>query len=174
MLPHIFEMFTQSLRSLNRAQGGLGIGLALVKRLVEMHGGSVEVKSAGPDLGSEFMVRLPVLLEAHQGPSHSGQESELTSGGASRILVVDDNPDVAASLAMMLKMVGNEVRIANDGLEGLRVADEFRPTVVLLDIGLPKMNGYEVARQIRQHDWGKQMVLIALTGWGQDEDRLRS
>jgi signal transduction histidine kinase/ActR/RegA family two-component response regulator len=173
MLPHIFEMFTQSQRSLNRSQGGLGIGLALVRRLVEMHGGSVEAKSAGPDTGSEFILRFPVMLEADNAQVNLRPDSEL-AGGALRILVVDDNPDVATSLAMMLKMVGNEVRIANDGLEGLRAADEFRPAVVLLDIGLPKINGYEAARQIRQHEWGKQMVLIALTGWGQDEDRRHS
>ena len=173
MLPHIFEMFAQPPRSVNRSQGGLGIGLALVKRLVEMHGGSVEAKSAGPDLGSEFILRLPVLFEADNSEAKSGRD-RMVAAGALRILVVDDNPDVAASLAMMLKMVGNEVRIAHDGREGLRSADEFRPAVVLLDIGLPKINGYEAAKLIRQHDWGKQMVLIALTGWGQDEDRRRS
>jgi len=174
MLPCIFEMFTQSQRSLNRSLGGLGIGLALVKRLVEMHGGNVEAKSGGPGLGSEFILRLPVLIETDRAASKSAIHDDRTSGGALRILVVDDNPDVAASLAMMLKMVGNDVRIAHDGQEGLSMADEFRPAVVLLDIGLPKMNGYEMARQIRQHDWGKNLVLIALTGWGQDEDRRQS
>ena len=174
MLPNIFEMFTQVDQSLERSQGGLGIGLALVQRLVEMHGGSVSVKSDGPGKGSEFTVRLPMLAGVGQPPAPQVTISKPAPAIARRILVVDDNRDSAASLAMLLKFTGNETRTAFDGLEAVEAAAAFQPEVVLLDIGLPKLNGFEAARQIRDQASGRCPVLIALTGWGQEEDRRRS
>jgi signal transduction histidine kinase/CheY-like chemotaxis protein len=174
MLPRIFEMFTQVHRS-DHPQDGLGIGLTLVKRLVNMHEGSITARSDGPGKGSEFVVRLPVLIQPTQGPSRTWTSPEHAFPMSSlRILVVDDNRDSAASMGMLLRIVGNDVRTANDGLEALTAAEEFQPDVVLLDIGLPKLNGYEVARRIRQQSYGVGMVLIATTGWGQDADRRRS
>jgi len=172
-LPRIFEMFTQVDRSLEKSQGGLGIGLTLVKRLVEMHGGSVEARSEGAGKGSEFVVRLPVVIEASI-PQASGGVAEQPIKSSHHILVVDDNRDGADSLAMMLRIMGNDTRTAYDGQEGVDMAGEFRPDVVLLDIGLPKLNGYEACRRIREQPWGKGVVMIAVTGWGQDEDRRRS
>jgi len=173
-LPRIFEMFTQVDRSLEKSQGGLGIGLTLVKRLVEMHGGRVEARSEGPGKGSEFIVRLPVVVEASV-PQASGVEDEPAAPKSSlRILIVDDNRDGADSLAMMLRIMGNYTRTAYDGQEGADLAGEFLPDVMLLDIGLPKLNGYEVCSYIREQSWGKSVVLIAVTGWGQDDDRRRS
>jgi PAS domain S-box-containing protein len=175
MLPRVFEMFLQVDRSLDRSQGGLGIGLTLVKRLVEMHGGSIEARSEGPDKGSEFVVRLPVanVGSPGAGPSNRGA-AEPARSARQRILVVDDNRDAAETLSALLEITGNEVRIAHDGLEAVQLAGECRPDVVLLDIGLPKLNGYEVAQKIREEPWGKGTVLVALTGWGQEEDRRRS
>lgn len=172
-LPRIFDMFTQVDCSLERSTSGLGIGLSLVKNLVEMHGGTVEVHSAGLGQGSEFVVRLPVLADMPKPPPEPAV-SEPTPTTARRILVVDDNRDSANSLAMLLKLTGHETHTAYDGLEAVESAATLRPDVVLLDIGLPKLNGYEAARQIRQQPWGKGMVLVALTGWGQAEDRQRS
>ena len=172
-LASIFEMFTQIDRSLERSQGGLGIGLTLVKRLVEMHGGSVEAYSEGQGRGSEFMVRLPILIEKPKAKTPE-PTAEQTPTTAHRILVVDDNRDAATSLAMLLKLTGNETQTAHDGLEAVEVAAAFRPDVVLLDISLPKLSGHDVCRRIRQQSWGKNMVLVALTGWGQDEDRRQS
>ena len=173
MLPHVFEMFTQVEGSLGRSQGGLGIGLSIVQRLVQMHGGLVEVRSDGPGRGSEFIVRLPVALSlVRNGPV---DEAKLVCPTEClRILVVDDNLDAAETLAMLLAAEGNETRTANDGLEALDVAAAFKPDVVLLDIGLPKLNGHEVCRRIRQQAWSKNTVVIALTGWGQDEDKRRT
>jgi PAS domain S-box-containing protein len=175
MLPHIFKMFTQVDRSLERSQGGLGIGLTLVQSLVAMHGGTVEAHSAGPGKGSEFVVRLPVAGEAEaRGPQQTaGDSKQATAPARQRILVVDDNRDSADSLAMLLRVMGNEVQTAHDGLEAVRAAAAFLPDVVLLDIGLPKMNGYEAGRRIREQR-GKEVVLVALTGWGAEEDRRQS
>jgi len=172
-LPRIFQMFTQLDRSLEMARGGLGIGLTLVKRLVEMHGGRVEAMSEGLGRGSEFVVRLPIVVDSST-PQESVDEAEHSVRSSFRILVVDDNRDGADSLAEMLKMVGNDTRTAYDGQAGVDAAGEFRPDVILLDIGLPKLNGYEACRRIRNEPWGAGVVLIALTGWGQDEDRRRS
>jgi CheY-like chemotaxis protein len=174
MLNRIFDMFTQVDQSLDRAQGGLGIGLALVKQLVEMHGGSVRALSEGPGRGSEFIVRLPVLIEESKPQSAAPSHSEPGFDSGRRILVVDDNPDTADSLALLLQMTGNETHVARDGLAALEAAAKFKPDVVLLDIGLPKLNGYDVCRRIREQPWGKDTVLIALTGWGQDEDRQKT
>ncbi len=172
MLARVFEMFTQVDRNLERAQGGLGIGLSIVKRLVEMHGGSVEATSGGHGLGSEFVVRLPAALSVVQPGSNEAQPP--LAACRRRVLVVDDNRDAAVSLAMMLKLMGNETRTAHDGLEALDVAAAYRPDLILLDIGMPKMNGYDTARRLRQQAWAKEVVLVALTGWGQDEDRRKS
>ena len=173
MLPRIFEMFTQIDRSLERSQGGLGIGLTLVRRLVDMHDGTIEAHSDGSGQGSEFVVRLPLIpFPLEMPPRIDGVRAAALSG--SRILVVDDNKDSADSLAMLLRLKGNEIRTAQDGLEAVRVAETFHPELVLLDIGLPKLNGYDVARRIRQQPWSQNVILVALTGWGQDEDRRRS
>ena len=173
MLPHIFEMFTQVEGNLGRSQGGLGIGLSIVQQLVQMHGGLVEVRSDGPGKGSEFIVRLPVVLSLVQnGPVDEAKLVRPTK--CLRILVVDDNLDAAESLAMLLAAEGHETRTANDGLEALDVAPPFEPDAILIDIGMPKMSGYEVCRRIRKQAWSKNTVVIALTGWGQDEDKRRT
>ena len=173
MLPHVFEMFTQVDRNLERSQGGLGIGLSIVKRLVEMHGGSVEVRSDGDGRGSDFVVRLPVDLSV-VGDQPFDEAKAVRPTAHYRILVVDDNVDSAESLTMLLTIMGHETRAAHDGLEALDVAAAFRPEVMLLDIGMPKLDGFEVCRRIRQQAWGKEMVVIALTGWGQEEDKRRT
>jgi signal transduction histidine kinase/CheY-like chemotaxis protein/PAS domain-containing protein len=174
MLPRIFEMFTQVDRSLERSQGGLGIGLTLVQRLVEMHGGTVTAYSAGPGTGSEFVVRLPPAGEpGEQRPENPALGEARAATSSRRILVVDDNRDSADSLGMLLRMLGNEVRTAHDGMEAVSAEADFQPEVVLLDIGLPKLSGYGAARRIREAR-GDAVVLIAVTGWGQEEDRRRS
>ena len=173
-LSRIFDMFAQVDASLERSQSGLGLGLPLVKSLLEMHGGTVEAHSAGLGQGSEFTVRLPLAIEAPTTLPPQPTISETTAVTPRRILVVDDNQDSATSLALLLKLTGNETHTAFDGLEAVETAANFRPDVVLLDIGLPKLNGYETARKIREKPWGKNIVLVALTGWGQHEDRQRS
>jgi len=171
-LPRLFEMFSQLSHSLERSQGGLGIGLTLVKRLVEMHGGRIEARSDGPGKGAEFIVRLPVVVEASV-PQVGVTKEEGVVNTSLRILIVDDNRDGADSLAMMLKMMGNDTRTAYDG-EAAVAAVDFRPNVILLDIGLPKLNGYAACRRIREQPGGREIVIIAQTGWGQEEDRQRT
>jgi PAS domain S-box-containing protein len=174
MLSCVFEMFKQVDHSSEKSHSGLGIGLTLAKRLVEMHGGSIDADSEGRGKGSVFLVRLPIVTESSSpGASGTGSGAPLLVT-SHRIFVVDDNRDAADSLGMMLRMMGNEVRRAYDGAEAVSVAADFRPTVSLLDIGLPKLNGYDTARAIRNEPWGKNMFLIAITGWGQEEDRRRS
>jgi PAS domain S-box-containing protein len=173
-LPRIFEMFSQVDRNMERAQGGLGIGLTLVRRLVEMHEGTVEARSDGPGRGSEFIVRLPILKELSQPSSVSAIDQAATTNAKRRILVVDDNHDSAMSLGMMLKLMGNDIQTAHDGLAAAEAAEQFRPDVILLDIGLPKLNGYEACRRIRDQSWSEETVIVALTGWGQEEDRRQS
>jgi CheY-like chemotaxis protein len=174
-LPHLFEMFFQVDRTLERAQGGLGIGLSLVRRLVELHGGRVEARSEGNGKGSEFVVHLPVLMEQPTPPiAQEHRDNGKAKSIARRILVVDDNRDSADSLAMLLRLTGNEVQTAYDGIVGVEAAERFKPQVVLFDIGMPKLNGYDACRRIRREAWGKSLVLIAMTGWGQDEDRRRT
>ncbi|WP_280150404.1 ATP-binding protein [Piscinibacter sp. XHJ-5] len=173
LLPSIFDAFMQADRSLERSQGGLGIGLSLVKGLVQMHGGSVEARSDGPGTGSEFVVRLSDVIAPEEGdptglaPVDSGET-------AYRILIVDDNVDAAVSLSMMLKLMGHETLTVHDGEAAVEAASSFRPHVVLLDIGLPKLNGYDACRRMRAIAGGEHVVLIALTGWGQDEDKRHS
>ncbi|MBY0525621.1 MAG: PAS domain S-box protein [Gemmataceae bacterium] len=173
-LRHIFTMFSQVAPALDRSQGGLGVGLALVRGLVELHGGAVEAHSS-PGEGSEFIVRLPRIEAPADAPTETVRECKsATSETTLRVLVVDDNRDGAESLALMLRMVGHDTRTAHDGVEAVQAAAAFRPDVVLLDIGMPRMNGYEAARHIREQPWGKRMVLVALTGWGQEEDKRRA
>jgi signal transduction histidine kinase/CheY-like chemotaxis protein len=169
----VFELFAQVEGALERSQGGLGIGLSLVKRLVEMHGGSIEARSEGWGAGSEFVVRLPIA-EGQRGAAEPGSEEPELSASGLRVLVVDDNRDAAHSLETMMQLMGNEACTAYDGESAVQAADEFRPDVILLDIGLPKLNGYEVCRRIRQQPWGERMTVIALTGWGQDDDKRRA
>jgi CheY-like chemotaxis protein/anti-sigma regulatory factor (Ser/Thr protein kinase) len=171
MLPKIFDLFTQVDRSLERSQGGLGIGLTLVKRLVEMHGGSVQAQSQGSGKGSKFIVRLPTVVEQRRidGPAHVESKP-----AGRKVLVVDDNRDSAITLAMLLKLQGHETETVFDGVAAVEAAARFSPDVILLDIGLPKLNGYEAARQIRQLPRGRDVLLVALTGWGQEDDRRKS
>jgi signal transduction histidine kinase/CheY-like chemotaxis protein len=174
-LPHIFEMFSQVNPALHRTQGGLGIGLSLVRRMVELHGGTVEAHSGGLGMGSKFVVRLQAtdrLADVTQPPTAPSRSSR--GRPVYRILVVEDNRDAADSMAMILEMMGHEVQSAYDGVAGIELAATFRPNLVFLDIGLPGLNGYEVARRIREEPWGKDLVLIALSGWGQEEDKRRS
>ena len=173
-LAHVFEMFSQLTPALERSQGGLGIGLALVRGLVELHDGTVEAHSDGPGKGSEFMVRLPVVDHPRPSLSEPMEQAKSLPTSSRRILVVDDNRDAADSLVLMLQMMGHEGHTAYDGLEAANAAETWRPDVVLLDIGMPKMNGYEVARHLRQQPWGNELALVALTGWGQEEDKRRA
>jgi CheY-like chemotaxis protein len=172
-LDTIFDMFMQVDSTAERSQGGLGIGLTLVKRLAEMHGGSVEAKSDGEGQGSAFIVRLPVLITA-AGISPAASDAPAASSGQRRILIVDDNKDSADSLAMLLEITGNKTYMAHDGVEAVEAIEKHRPEVVLLDIGLPKLDGHEVCRRVREQPWGKDIVVIALTGWGQEDDRRKS
>jgi PAS domain S-box-containing protein len=173
VLPRIFDLFTQAARSLARSEGGLGIGLCLVHRLVTMHGGTVEAYSALGQ-GSEFVVRLPMAVSPALQPPSPPAETREPTGPALRVLVVDDNVDAAQSLALLLTVSGHQVRMAHTGPTALEAALDYRPNVVLLDIGLPKMDGYEVAKRIRQQPFLQNVVLVAMTGYGQDTDRQRS
>ncbi len=183
-LHSVFDMFMQVDRAMSRAQGGLGIGLTLVKRLVEMHGGTVAVSSDGDGRGSSFAVTLPLASVpaldsmSKQGGAANGESppgaEDAGGAGRHRILIADDNPDVADSLAMMLRLMGNEVRSVCDGEQAIEQAVAFAPELILLDIGMPGLDGYEAARRIREQQWDRHLVLVALTGWGQEEDRRRS
>jgi signal transduction histidine kinase/CheY-like chemotaxis protein len=172
LLPDIFEVFSQAKPAPLPSQGGLGIGLSLVKGLVELHGGSVEARSDGPGRGSEFLVRLPVVGALAPEPARAREDEKRAS--KARILIVDDNQDSADSLSMLLQIMGNEVHTAYDGEQAVQVAEAARPEVVLLDLAMPKLNGYEVCRRIREQPWGRTAILIALTGWGQEADRRRT
>ncbi|MBK6752975.1 MAG: response regulator [Flavobacteriales bacterium] len=173
-LPSIFEMFVQADTSMERSVSGLGIGLALVKNMVEMHGGTVEVHSDGLGRGSTFVVRMAIMESPALAPALGAVDGGPDLATAQRILVVDDNVDAALMLERLLQLNGKQTRVAHSGPDALEVAEQFRPHLILLDIGLPKLNGYEVCRRIRRQPWGKDMVVIALTGWGQEEDRKRS
>jgi signal transduction histidine kinase/ActR/RegA family two-component response regulator len=168
MLPRIFDMFVQLEQSGQRE--GLGLGLTLVKHIIELHGGLVEAVSAGPGRGSTFKVVLPLADSPPPAPSHEPSVNAARSYRA-RILVADDNRDAADTLSAILELDGHEVRTAYDGVEALQIAEQFAPQVALLDIGMPNLNGYQTARRIRQQSWGSSMLLVALTGWGQEQDR---
>jgi CheY-like chemotaxis protein/two-component sensor histidine kinase len=172
MLPRVFDLFAQAAPGHDYSRGGLGIGLTLVRNLVDLHGGSVEARSEGAGRGSEFIVRLP-LEPAAAGLAESVPAA---SGGFSsrRVLVVDDNRDAADSLGVLLTLLGVETRTAHDGTAALEALDEFEPSVVLLDLAMPVMDGYEVAQRMRQHPHGRHVTLVAVTGWSLDRDRLRS
>ncbi|MBV9891752.1 MAG: response regulator, partial [Rhizobacter sp.] len=176
LLPHVFDLFRQGRTSSNANQTGLGVGLALVKSLVELHGGSVEAASDGPGSGSEFTVRLP-LAEASSPIRHEPRDDFLKDVGeplvGRRVLVVDDNRDAADATAEFLRILGADVRVAYGGEEALQAANEHRPSVVLLDLGMPRVDGFEVARAIRRED-DAGVRLVALTGWGQPHDRQRT
>ncbi len=174
MLPHIFDPFIQADRSLERSQGGLGIGLTLVRRLVELHDGSVSARSEGLGRGTEFAVRLPRVEAGLDDVSTGRATPSVDALPARKILVVDDNKDAVDSLALLLSLVGQTVATASDGIDALTQFEHFGPDVVVLDLGLPGLNGYEVARRIRAMDRGSEVVMVALTGWGQDEDRRRT
>jgi CheY-like chemotaxis protein len=172
-LGRIFELFAQVDNSLERARDGLGLGLTLVRKLLEMHDGTVEATSAGPGRGSEFVVRLPVLHDLQPAGSQEPKDADSKPPFPRRILVVDDNRDSAMSLAMLLRLLGHTVDTAHDGLEAVERAATFRADAILLDIGMPRLNGYEAARLIRQQQ-KNGLKLVALTGWGQEEDRRSS
>jgi PAS domain S-box-containing protein len=174
-LPRIFQLFAQVETASDRSQGGLGIGLSLVKGLVEMHGGKIEAYSEGPGHGSEFVARLP-MISTPLSESHVPKDDDESASPAAkyRILIVDDNRLSSESTATALGLMGHELATARDGIEGIERAQAFRPDVILLDIGLPEVNGFETARRIREQPWGKNIFLIAVTGYGQEEDRRRS
>ena len=170
LLPQVFDLFVQGEPTLERAGGGLGIGMTLVKRLAELHGGSVSARSEGRGRGSEFEVRLPALSAA-PGQSQKPEPRAVKSWKPQRVLVVDDNADAAESIGVLLQLWGHEVRLAHGGEEALQAASQFQPQVLLLDIGLPVLDGYEVARRLRRQPGGGDAVLVALTGYGQESDR---
>lgn len=171
MLERIFEMFTQVDQSLERSRGGLGVGLALVKRVIELHGGTVTALSDGPGRGSEFRVMLPVGGAA-TGPVDAKPSSR--TARRHKVLIAEDGKDAADSMAMLLTIMGHDVKVAYDGEEAVTMAGEFRPAAIIMDVGMPKLNGYDAARRIRGEVWGRHVHLIALTGWGQADDRRRS
>jgi signal transduction histidine kinase len=173
MLSQIFELFSQGEREPNQVHGGLGIGLSLAKTLVEMHGGRIDASSAGPGLGAEFTVYLPVVSAVALGPTRMSQSTNATALPSRRILLVDDNEDAADSLAMLLRLGGHDVTVAHDGPRALEIAKSERPAFVFLDIGMPGMDGYEVCRRLRGMGLDKSRI-IAMTGYGQDRDRRRS
>jgi signal transduction histidine kinase len=172
-IDRVFDMFSQVDGGAGRSDGGLGIGLALVKGIVELHGGRVEARSDGLGLGSEFIVHLP-LGSRTQAASQSVADDGAATAVGRRILIADDNRDAAESLAILMEMSGHEVRVAHLGQEALSVAEVFRPDTALLDIGMPDLSGYEVAERLKREPWAANMRLIALTGWGQDRDRQRA
>lgn len=168
MMPRMFTLFAQASPALQRSEGGLGVGLALVKEFVEMHGGKIDAYSEGPGKGAEFVVRLPI----GENPHDEGQQQAPPSATRPlRVLVADDNVDIAETSATLLQLWGHDVRVAHGGREALEVAEAFRPQVALLDIGMPQVSGLEVARALRRHPWGARIRLVAVTGWGQEEDR---
>lgn len=174
MLPHVFDLFAQSDDAIEQAQGGLGIGLALVRRLVELHGGTAEAHSAGAGKGSEFVVRVPLAQDQERAAAPVEPRLRPDPGEPRRILVVDDHRDVAATICELLSMLGHVAERAHDGPSALAAFATFAPDLVLLDLGLPGMNGYEVARRLRGEPGGTDVTIVAITGWGQPADRART
>lgn len=175
MLARVFEPFTQIQPSRAAPHDGLGIGLTIAKRLIELHGGSIRASSEGPGRGSAFAVRLALLEAASASDARpAAGNGSSTPQRRARVLIADDNYDAAQALALMLRLDGHEVRTASDGAEALKAADEFRPQVILLDIGMPKLDGYETARRLRTRPWARDALLVAQTGWGQEDDKLRA
>jgi CheY-like chemotaxis protein len=175
-MPRIFDLFTRVEHGPDRSQSGLGIGLALVRRLVEMHGGTVTAHSEGAGSGSEFVIRLPLTRETALSENQPPASHPVTAAPAipRRILIADDNVDALDSTARLLEHAGHEVFSATDGALALQAAERHLPEIVLLDIGMPVLDGYEVARRIRAAPWGRGLTLVAITGWGQETDRRRS
>jgi CheY-like chemotaxis protein len=173
-LPRMFELFAQGDRSLARSEGGLGIGLPLVKSLTELHGGTVTAKSDGPNKGTEFTVRLPAAPGTAPVPPDSTTSTSSAPARHSRVLVVDDNVDTAEGMARLLTLSGHAVRVAHNGPDAIALAREHRPEVILLDIGLPGMDGYAVAVHLRQEECCKDAIIIAVTGYGEEQARHRS
>jgi CheY-like chemotaxis protein/nitrogen-specific signal transduction histidine kinase len=173
LIPHIFDLFSQGNRTLERAQGGLGIGLTLVQKIVELHRGSVEAQSRGAGKGTEFTVRLPMVVSASMKESMASQ-TVLPPSQTARVLIVDDNVDAADSIAMILRLSGHDVQVAYSGQSALETAAQYQPNIIFLDIGLPEIDGYEIARRLRQRPPSKDVWLIAMTGYGQDSDRQQS
>jgi PAS domain S-box-containing protein len=173
MMPRLFTLFSQAPSALGRAEGGLGVGLSLVRGLVSLHGGSVTAQSDGPGRGSEFVVRIPLGAPLESSDIEAALDAPV-SGAGLKILVVDDSRDAADTCAMLLELSGHHVQTAYTGQRALELAETFRPHVLLLDIGLPDLDGYQLARKIRACSWGKGAVLVALTGWGQEQDRRRA
>ena len=173
MLKQVFDMFSQGEATRDRSRHGLGIGLALARRIVELHGGSIAARSDGPGRGSTFVIRLPILAPAERTGRNPAAGRDGAARGATRrrVLIVDDLKDNAESLARILELMGHEAHVAYDGEEGCAAAERLRPEVVLLDIGMPRMNGYDACRRIRCQPWGRSMVMVAVTGWGQEHDR---
>jgi len=175
-LPRLFQKFSQVAPALERSQGGLGLGLALVHGVVTLHNGRVEARSAGVGRGSEFIVRLPVVSITPAMPPEPKSPSSQTPRPlvSRRVLVVDDNKDSAEALALLLRLAGHLVETAHDGEAALEIAERFQPDAVLLDLGMPRLNGYEVCEQIRSRSWGQSILVVAQTGWGQEQDRART
>jgi PAS domain S-box-containing protein len=174
MIPNLFTLFSQANSALERSEGGLGIGLALVRGLTALHGGSVEARSEGIGRGSEFVVRLPLATSASTTAPAAAANDESLDGAPLRVLIADDNRDGADSCATLLELFGHKVRTAYNGAQAFDIAAQFRPDVALLDIGMPELNGYELATKIRAEPWGRSAVLVAVTGWGQEQDRQRA
>jgi signal transduction histidine kinase/ActR/RegA family two-component response regulator len=171
LLNRVFEMFTQGEQRPGEPRHGLGIGLAVARRLVELHGGTIRVTSAGPNQGSEFLLTFPVIAADGSVEHASGRESPASGR---RILVADDNADAAAAMAEILGVIGHDVRTAEDGLQAIEIAECFRPDLILLDIGMPRLDGYETCKRLRQRAWGRDIPIYAVTGWGQPSDRRRT
>ena len=174
MLDRVFDMFAQVQRSHDHVGGGLGIGLTLVRQLAERHGGSVEARSAGVGQGSEFVVRLPLAGQAVLSPTPGGATQAGSTGQGLRVVVADDNADAAESLSELLSLCGNEVRTAADGAAAFEIAEVFQPQAMVVDIAMPVLNGHELCRKVRATPWGRDVLMIAASGWGQQDDRQRS
>jgi CheY-like chemotaxis protein len=174
MMPRLFTLFAQAAPALERSEGGLGIGLSLVRGLVELHGGTVNAHSKGVGHGSEFVVRLPIANAAVRQSAHAPVKQPRVPIEPLRLLVADDNCDAATSCAALLEASGHEVSVAHSGREAFDLACRLEPDALLLDIGMPELNGYELAQRIRGTDWGRGAMLIAVTGWGQEEDKRRA
>jgi CheY-like chemotaxis protein len=173
LMPRIFDMFTQLQAHRDRTYGGLGIGLTLSRRLVQLHGGTITASSEGVGRGSEFTIRLPIETVGQNAETRSESYQTERHEGGSRILIAEDSPDAAEMLSLMLGIKGHEVRVAADGEQAVALAATFEPQIAFIDIGMPRMDGFEVARRLREQ-LGRRVLLVALTGWGQDEDRRRS
>ncbi len=173
-MPRIFEMFGQLESTLDRSQGGLGIGLSLARQLIALHGGEIGARSDGPGRGSEFTVRLPLVRDADRDAAIVDASPKSTAGSAWRVLIADDLADSADTLALLFEASGHEVRVAYDGEEALAIGESFRPEIVLLDLGMPKLNGYETCRRMRATTWSRAATIVAQTGWGQGDDRRRT